>query len=158
MQACTRKKSQSVAAVGKLRLTSCLDPQFIHLEYGATPSAWETRGWVFQEKRLSRRCVISSSYQMLSECLHASWCEETNHESTEYGGNNTMPKRIQSVFSWRSCRQRHTFSNYCQTFYDYSSGLVWLYTHRQPTHDSNAFNAFQDIINTLSHLTSIKFP
>ena len=48
-------------------------------------SKWNTRGWTFQEKVLSRRCLFFMEEQVHWECQRASWCEETCLEtSPEY--------------------------------------------------------------------------
>ena len=38
-------------------------------------STWDTRGWTFQEKVLSRRCLFFMEEQVYWECQRASWCE-----------------------------------------------------------------------------------
>ncbi|PMD29793.1 HET-domain-containing protein, partial [Hyaloscypha variabilis F] len=38
-------------------------------------SHWNTRGWTYQEARLSRRCLFFSRYQVYLVCRHSTWSE-----------------------------------------------------------------------------------
>ena len=38
-------------------------------------SKWNTRGWTYQEARLSRRCLFLSRYQVYLLCRHSTWSE-----------------------------------------------------------------------------------
>ena len=38
-------------------------------------SRWNTRGWTYQEARLSRRCLFFSRYQVYLVCRHSTWSE-----------------------------------------------------------------------------------
>ena len=38
-------------------------------------SRWNTRGWTYQEARLSRRCLFFSHYQVYLVCRHSTWSE-----------------------------------------------------------------------------------
>lgn len=38
-------------------------------------SKWNTRGWTYQEARLSRRCLFFSRYQVYLVCRHSTWSE-----------------------------------------------------------------------------------
>ena len=38
-------------------------------------SKWNTRGWTYQEARLSRRCLFFSHYQVYLVCRHSTWSE-----------------------------------------------------------------------------------
>ncbi|KAI9693509.1 MAG: hypothetical protein M1820_009197 [Bogoriella megaspora] len=38
-------------------------------------SKWNTRGWAYQEARLSRRCLFFSRYQVYLVCRHSTWSE-----------------------------------------------------------------------------------
>lgn len=40
-------------------------------------SPWESRGWTFQEKILSKRLLIFSAHQMFFHCNSATWSEDT---------------------------------------------------------------------------------
>ena len=43
---------------------------------------WKTRGWTFQEERLSHRCLIITGHQLFFRCSEATWCEDTFTEPT----------------------------------------------------------------------------
>ncbi len=45
-------------------------------------SKWDTRGWTFQEKVLSRRCLFFMNEHVYWECQCASWYEETCLETS----------------------------------------------------------------------------
>ncbi|OJA14029.1 hypothetical protein AZE42_06470, partial [Rhizopogon vesiculosus] len=38
-------------------------------------SAWNQRGWTYQEVMLSRRCIFVTAYQVYFECKEDQWCE-----------------------------------------------------------------------------------
>jgi hypothetical protein len=44
-------------------------------------SVWNTRGWTFQEKLLSRRCLIFTTEQTYFACKSEIWCEGVQMES-----------------------------------------------------------------------------
>lgn len=44
-------------------------------------SVWETRGWTFQEKILSKRLLVLTQYQAFNHCSSATWCEDAIWEN-----------------------------------------------------------------------------
>jgi hypothetical protein len=41
---------------------------------------WNTRGWTFQEKLLSRHCLILAAKQAYFQCKSEVWCEDVQME------------------------------------------------------------------------------
>ncbi|KAI5918248.1 heterokaryon incompatibility protein-domain-containing protein [Camillea tinctor] len=46
-------------------------------------SAWNTRGWTYQERLCSHRLLVFTEYQVLYLCGMASWCEDTVLETDD---------------------------------------------------------------------------
>lgn len=167
VRAATRPRVQQVVHYDELTLVSGLNAKFVkiadELEQDLLPEPnppWQTRAWTLQEKLLSRRCLIFGANQMHWECLEASFCEESHFESLKHG---TVPLQwsSRSLFSWDLMRQPRDkqFDSY-HNYHDFHSQyctLVCSYTQRDITLDSDALNAFQGILNTLSSHTGIQF-
>ena len=116
-------------------------------------SKWDTRGWTFQEKVLSRRCLFFMEEQVYWECQRASWCEETCLEtSPEYR------------FSWEVSNLRF-FSDREFPVGEKMAGedVIWAfsrliqeYTSRTLTCGEDTYNAFSGLVHILEDLTGAK--
>jgi hypothetical protein len=76
-----RDMSQRVELVGGLLFALPL-PDYMSLE--SDPSLfWNSRGWTYQEKVLSKRLLVFTDYQVYFKCSNMVWCEDTALE-TDY--------------------------------------------------------------------------
>ena len=116
-------------------------------------SKWNTRGWTFQEKVLSRRCLFFMKEQVYWECQHASWCEETCLE--------TIPEY---QFSWDGPNLRF-FSDRDFPVGKKMAGedVVWAfsrlieeYTSRTVTYEQDTYKAFSGLVRILEDLTGAR--
>ncbi|KAL8669164.1 MAG: hypothetical protein Q9168_006238 [Polycauliona sp. 1 TL-2023] len=165
-----RPRSQVICEFDGIFLISCLEP---NLTYCSDPQAvskfkeddvvppWATRGWTLQERLLARRCLVMGSRQMRWECLRASYCEETQFEHFPNGiEKDIVPAHepMKSVFSWDLLRRpREEQSDYYQSFHKHFSSLLESYNGRNLSFESDALNALQGILNTLTSITGVGF-
>lgn len=117
-------------------------------------SKWDTRGWTFQEKVLSRRCLFFMEEQVYWECQCASWCEDTCLEAS--------PERH---LRWDGPDVRF----FSET--DFPAGkqmvgedVIWAlsrlieeYTSRALTFEKDAYRAFSGLVQILEDLTGARF-
>ncbi len=153
----TRPRTQQVVQSDDLVLVSGLDAKFDYHSNKEQSPPWQKRAWTLQEKLLSPRCIVLGSNQMHWECVEASYCEETEFETLKYG---TYPAlgRIESLFSWDLIRQpKEKQMNFYMDFHSQYSRLLESYNRRDLSFDSDALNAFQGILNTLSDRTGVQF-
>ncbi len=153
----TRPRTQQVVQSDELVLVSGLDAKFDNHSNDEQNPPWQNRAWTFQEKLLSPRCIVLGSNQMHWECLEASYCEETEFETLS---NGTYPAlgQIKSLFSWDLIRRpKEKQINFYLGFYSQYSKLLSSYNCRELSFDSDALNAFQGILNTLSDRTGVQF-
>jgi hypothetical protein len=74
-----RAVSQIIENVDRLQFTIPL-PTYMDLE--SDPSIyWNSRGWTFQEKILSKRLLVFTDYQVYFQCSNMVWCEDTAMET-----------------------------------------------------------------------------
>ena len=117
-------------------------------------SKWDTRGWTFQEKVLSRRCLFFMEEQVYWECQCASWCEETCLEtSPEY--RFAWEGRDPWFFSDRKfpVGKKMAGGDVIWAF----SALVEEYTSRTLTFEQDAYRAFSGLVRILGDLTGADF-
>ncbi|KAK5270382.1 hypothetical protein LTR99_005765 [Exophiala xenobiotica] len=69
-----RKVKQRSEVVKSLRLATMF-PSFSELE-NSSELLWNTRGWTFQEKLLSKRILLFTEYQVYFKCSESIWTEE----------------------------------------------------------------------------------
>ena len=116
-------------------------------------SKWNTRGWTFQEKVLSRRCLFFMEEQVYWECQHASWCEETCLEtSPEYQFSWEVPHF--RFFSDRDfpVGEKMAGEDVIRAF----SRLIEEYTSRTLTYEQDTYKAFSGLVQILEDLTGAK--
>jgi hypothetical protein len=74
-----RKNVQYSEIVDGLRLATMF-PSFSQLE-NSSSLLWNTRGWTFQEKLLSRRILLFTDFQVYFKCSESIWTEEVMMET-----------------------------------------------------------------------------
>ena len=116
-------------------------------------SKWDTRGWTFQEKVLSRRCLFFMEEQVYWECQRASWCEETCLEtSPEYRFSWEVPNL--DFFSDREFPVGKKMAG-DDVIWAYSR-LIKEYTSRTLTCGEDTYSAFSGLVHILEDLTGAK--
>ena len=117
-------------------------------------SKWDTRGWTFQEKVLSRRCLFFMQEQVYWECQCASWCEETCLETdSEYRFSWEIPSL--NFFSDREfpVGKKMAGEDVIWAF----SRLIEEYTSRTLTYKEDTYRAFSGLVHILEDLTGARF-
>ena len=153
----TRPRTQQVVQSDDLVLVSGLDAKFDNYSNKEQSPPWQKRAWTLQEKLLSPRCIVLGPNQMHWECMEASYCEETEFETLQNGTYSAQGPII-SLFSWNLIRQpKEKQVRFYPDLHSQYSGLVRSYNSRDLSFDSDALNAFQGILNTLSDRTGVQF-
>lgn len=93
-------------------------------------SQWDSRAWTYQERMLSRRCLIFSNGRIYFQCRRATYCEDIEMPSEAGWSLNSidMPTRI--------------FDQ--PPFLQYTSS-VELYTQREMTNSNDILSAFEEV-------------
>ncbi|KAK1750458.1 heterokaryon incompatibility protein-domain-containing protein [Echria macrotheca] len=101
-------------------------------------SQYETRGWTFQERVLSTRCLYISDQQMYFQCRAT-----IEQEDGFYSGS------VSSVNPLLSSATQFTTTTRYDLFETYML-LVKLYSQRQLTYECDVLDAFQGIFDSIS--------
>lgn len=116
-------------------------------------SRWNNRGWTFQEKMLSRRCLFFTEEQVYWECQCASWCEDI---CLEVGPDIRWTVSEQPMFFSNEvfpAGQRMLGKDSIRPFSD----LVQEYTSRSLTFENDSYRAFAGLIRVLEQRTGARF-
>ena len=133
------------------------------IQFGVLPyledTVWESRGWTYQEKLLSRRCLVFTEELVYWECHCASWSEDVpmktdtleqirEHDvrSSYFLSDDHFSREGHAVRS--PSRQHH---GPCLTH------MVPSFTARHLTYDQDASRAFAGILQVLTDLGQYKF-
>ncbi|KAJ3547616.1 hypothetical protein NM208_g1425 [Fusarium decemcellulare] len=106
-------------------------------------SAWNSRGWTYQERILSRRALVFTPYQIYWICEKSTWDEEVILEPPEMEVN-LLNQALWCNDEWDDGFpkfSKHTFLTYIKS-----------YSSRQLTFPSDAFSAFSGILRRYEHL------
>ena len=138
----TRPKLRSIAqlygTVCGIPLVTCLE-SYHQWRLGST---WDTRGWTFQEKALSRRLLIFGTEQAYFQCKSDLWCEDTICETFD---EDVISKTLE-------------VDNYGGGFpFTQYSLYLGHYVHRSFGYRSDVLNAFCGLENHLRPHLSHEF-
>ncbi|KAH7356999.1 heterokaryon incompatibility protein-domain-containing protein [Rhexocercosporidium sp. MPI-PUGE-AT-0058] len=111
-------------------------------------SSWNSRGWTFQERLLSRRALIVTPDQIYWECEHNVLSEEVHLET---GGTRiwVLPQAMDCNDEWDDRAKkfsRNSFSSY-----------VTRYSTRRFTYQSDALAAFSGILRRMEYRNKQQF-
>lgn len=105
-------------------------------------SKWATRGWTYQEARLSRRCLFFTEHQVYIVCRETTWSEAVPSDSRCWISTLLNSSRLDAgIFGLQDsiadgfCRDRLVFSQ------------------RTLTYESNILDAFRGILKRSSFVT-----
>lgn len=127
--------------------------RFHGYQHYLTNSKWNNRGWTFQEKMLSRRCLFFMEEQVYWECQCASWCEETCLEAGPVTRCIWPGKPMFFSNEDFPAGQRMLGEDSTRPFSD----LVREYTSRSLTFERDSYKAFSGLVQILEQLTGAKF-
>jgi hypothetical protein len=133
---------------------------------GVDTSKWNTRAWTFQERLLSRRCLIFISEQVFWVCDGGLFCEESNYEPPDLGYTKSSfdtnlrfesfksslsalnSKAIDGLWSQMRSQDRFWFK-YCQA--------VEEFTNRDMKCAGDVYDAFQAVCTAYGRLSGDEF-
>ena len=96
-------------------------------------SQWDSRAWTFQERMLSRRCLLFVNGRIYYQCRRTTFCEDINVPPTGWSLDSIdMPTRIFHM----------------KDYLQYTS-TVELYTRRDLTNPDDILNAFEGVQQVL---------
>jgi hypothetical protein len=109
-------------------------------------SKYESRGWTFQERLLSKRCLFLTECDMYCTCHSRLSCETGANSAA--GEERIFTDKFQNLFEHlHSCE---TTSGWIPKFQLYAS-LVHEYSKRQLSYDTDVLDAFSGISAVLEH-------
>jgi hypothetical protein len=158
-----RKSQQRSELVNGLRLATMF-PSFTDLE-NSSDLRWNTRGWTFQEKLLSRRLLLFTDYQVYFKCSESIWTEEIHLESerlsksvearqAKYLWNPGYKRKFQEdhdvglLTTLNRQLRRTDHWSYLGGFLEYASAIE-EYSKRQLTDPNDILFAVSGILETL---------
>lgn len=101
-------------------------------------SAWNTRAWTFQERVLSKRCLIFTEGRVYFQCRSATMSEDIHAEESQAGW---------SIELLHGPQQRYkNLDHHPVDVYKYS---VYLYTSRFLTNEEDVLAAFSGIVKEI---------
>ncbi|KAF2251496.1 HET-domain-containing protein [Trematosphaeria pertusa] len=161
-----RRIHQNSEVVRDLRLATMF-PSYTALE-NSSELLWNTRGWTFQEKLLSRRIILFTDYQVYFKCSESIWTEEVVLEN---GCLSTSVEARRAKYRWQPNRRRHVPDaramemkiyngrlkieddwNYLGGFLDYAAA-VQEYSKRKLTDPKDTLFAISGILETMEEVT-----
>ncbi|KAG0558454.1 hypothetical protein KC19_10G029400 [Ceratodon purpureus] len=149
----SRSPTQFTESINGLNLITSQCP----FSWAVNESVWNTRGWTFQEKVLSKRLLIFTRHQVFYHCNEATWFEDTIFEKNDSSFMVDMVEDASRELCYKFPNTLETplvhrelcykFPNMAISLYRY---LVTGYRARSLTHESDALNAFAGILQSLS--------
>ena len=110
--------------------------------WAVSKSTWDTRGWTFQEKVLSKKLLIFTEHQVFYHCNSATWFEDTVMESED----QDIQLQLQESSHAKTLRKANSDE---PAFTQYST-LMQGYAKRHLSHQSDALAAFTGVLGSLS--------
>ena len=147
---------QRQTSPGRLQQLQVVQPH--PFQFGILPylggTVWETRGWTYQEKILSRRCLVFTEELVYWECHCASWSEDTPMEigTLEQMRQHDMYRGF-FLSDDHFIREGHSGEHHglCITH------MVPSFTARHLTYDQDTSRAFAGLLQVLKDLGQYNF-
>ncbi|KAG1730521.1 heterokaryon incompatibility protein-domain-containing protein [Suillus paluster] len=139
----TRTPQQHIEVIQGLHLAVPLPPPIGAL----TLSAWNTRGWTYQELMLSRRRIYFTGQQVYFECRLDIFCEDVVAESKRLA-SSSQPLRYKGAGNFTYLRKpmQGLLDQYIESY----MSAIGLYTQRNLTVDSDIVDAITAMTNALT--------
>jgi hypothetical protein len=149
----SRLVRQESGTIQDMRLITAL-PAKIPVDW----SKWNDRGWTFQERLLSRRCIIFTDHQVYFQCKKRNWSEDTHIDDSRKVKMNVRQiyRRFESMGSPAALNFYQAIDSGVgdlkprdlqATKYE---ALVTQYTKRKFTYDTDALHAFRGVEKLLA--------
>jgi hypothetical protein len=104
-------------------------------------STWNSRGWTYQEKMLSKRLLIFAEDQVHFHCCAATYCEDTHLENS----NPNVSFEFEQEYYFREESKQHNGKSAFQQYCTYVIG----FTNREFTFECDILNAFAGVAGLL---------
>jgi hypothetical protein len=108
-------------------------------------SVWETRGWTFQEKILSKRLIFFTKYQLFYHCNSATWCEDAVWVNRDPKIQMNVAQSQLNPYYQNVPLPSPNFAGLRKFFH-----LVGGYHARKLTKESDSLDAFSGALSSLS--------
>ncbi|KAF2839886.1 hypothetical protein M501DRAFT_1015969 [Patellaria atrata CBS 101060] len=141
----------------KLQLTRPLRPDKVLKAIDR--SLYVSRGWTFEERLLSRRCLYFFDEQVYLQCRSELWCEEPQliGMTLKLGGDSTvLDFRFNLLVRTLRWVESIRFGDYDVSF-NYYADLVADYSSKQLSFPSDIMNAFSGVITALEGYSGWSF-
>jgi Heterokaryon incompatibility protein (HET) len=115
-------------------------------ETGINSSVWNTRAWTFQERLLSKRCLIFTEGRVFFQCRSATMSEDLVSESHGAGWSLDLAKALPQILHELKRRPIRVYMN-CMS----------RYSERQLTQAKDILAAFNGVSNLISDAMGAPF-
>lgn len=115
-------------------------------ESGINSSVWNTRAWTFQERLLSKRCLIFTEGRVFFQCRSATMSEDLVSESHGAGWSLDLAKALPQILHELKRRPIRVYMN-CMS----------RYSERQLTKAKDILAAFNGVSNLISDVMRAPF-
>jgi len=115
-------------------------------ETGINSSVWNTRAWTFQERLLSKRCLIFTEGRVFFQCRSATMSEDLVSESHGAGWSLDLAKALPQILHELKRRPIRVYMN-CMS----------RYSERQLTKAKDILAAFNGVSNMISDVMRAPF-
>jgi hypothetical protein len=115
-------------------------------ETGINSSVWNTRAWTFQERLLSKRCLIFTEGRVFFQCRSATMSEDLVSESHGVGWSLDLAKALPQILHELKRRPIRVYMN-CMS----------RYSERQLTQAKDILAAFNGVSNLISGVMQAPF-
>ncbi|KAF4627371.1 hypothetical protein G7Y89_g10785 [Cudoniella acicularis] len=115
-------------------------------ETGINASVWNTRAWTFQERLLSRRCLIFTEGRVFFQCRSATMSEDLVSESHGAGWSLDLAKALPQILHELDRRPIRVYMN-CMS----------RYSERNLTQPKDILAAFNGVSNLISGVMKAPF-
>ena len=128
----------------KIRSVTKGDASTGDLRLSLTRSVYESRGWTFQERLLSRRCLYLAGHQIFFDC--------PSYLQTSFGFKFSQRDTSSVATIWRLPSSKSTEPQLWDRDFGGYKNLVERYTSKQLTYLPDIFRAFSGILASLRYL------
>jgi Heterokaryon incompatibility protein (HET) len=111
-------------------------------------AVYESRGWTFQERLLSRRCLFLTECDMYYTCHSCLWRETGANSAT--GEEKIFENKFRNIFAQLDSFRQEGKHGWVAPFRLYAS-LVHEYSTRELSYDTDVINAFSGISSVLGY-------
>lgn len=114
-------------------------------------STWNSRAWTFQERILSKRCLILTKFQAFYQCCQEVWCEDTYAENEDCQPSPLIRGRHLQIFQPAASPEdyNHAFEIYAH--------IIASYTVKSLTFQADILRALSGALRLLERKFSVKF-